>query len=96
MFSTLITVHIMYTSTQIVLIGLCQDIDRLILVGLQCYVKWTRSHWESERVSRASRACTVSGKMADKTPGGAQKANSKVFHDFSISYQYVKADLSCL
>lgn len=34
--------------------------------------------------------------MADKTPGGAQKANSKVFHDFSTSYQYVKADLSCL
>lgn len=85
-----ITVHIMYTytSTQIVLRWQTHT-DR----SSDLYVKWTRSLWESER---ALRACTVSGKMADKTPGGAQKANSKVFHDFSTSYQYVKADLSCL
>uniref|UniRef100_A0A671PK49 U2 snRNP-associated SURP motif-containing protein-like n=1 Tax=Sinocyclocheilus anshuiensis TaxID=1608454 RepID=A0A671PK49_9TELE len=34
--------------------------------------------------------------MADKTPGGAQKANSKVFFNFSTLHLYIKFDLYCL
>ncbi len=34
--------------------------------------------------------------MADKTPGEAEKANSKVFFYFSTLYQYIKTIISCL